>query len=259
MTAEAARPARRWTLLAAALLGVLVTARLGLWQLDRAAQKEALQAQQDERSRMPALDAGELATDGPDGGAPVAAQLQRPAVLQGHWLRPATVFLDNRTMDGRAGFLVVTPLVLDDGRTLLVQRGWTARDPQDRAKLPDVPLDEDRVRLTGRLAPWPSPLLALGAATGGAIRQNLDRDDFARELQRPLLPLTLQLTAPPLPVSATGSQQDDGLLRHWWVPTADVSKHYGYAVQWFALAALIAGLYVWFQLVRPRLRTPRRA
>jgi surfeit locus 1 family protein len=32
-----------------------------------------------------------------------------------------------------------------------------------------------------------------------------------------------------------------------------VGKHHGYAFQWFALSALIAGLYVWFQLLRPRL------
>jgi len=54
---------------------------------------------------------------------------------------------------------------------------------------------------------------------------------------------------------ADGAAADaDGLLRHWPAPAFDVHKHYGYAFQWFALAALITGLYVWFQLVRPRLR-----
>ena len=38
----------------------------------------------------------------------------------------------------------------------------------------------------------------------------------------------------------------------WPEPAADVQKHYGYAFQWFALCALILGLYVWFQLIRPR-------
>ena len=35
--------------------------------------------------------------------------------------------------------------------------------------------------------------------------------------------------------------------------TTDADKNRGYALQWFALAALITGLYVWFQLIRPRL------
>jgi surfeit locus 1 family protein len=46
----------------------------------------------------------------------------------------------------------------------------------------------------------------------------------------------------------------DGLLRQWPHPAVDVHKHYGYAFQWFALCALMAGLYVWFQLIRPWLR-----
>lgn len=245
-------PARRWAVLAAALIGAAVTARLGVWQLDRAAQKVALQAQMDARARTAPLAAADLARD----GTAAEAQWQRPAALTGRWEATATLFLDNRTMDGRTGFFVVTPLRLASGETVLVQRGWAPRDLQDRTRLPAAPLAEGDVQLQGRLAPWPSQLLQLGASQAGTIRQNLDRDTLARELRQPLLPVTLQLTAPPRPASAP-VPQDDGLLRHWWVPTADVSKHYGYAVQWFALAALIAGLYVWFQLVRPRLRAQR--
>ena len=43
----------------------------------------------------------------------------------------------------------------------------------------------------------------------------------------------------------------DGLLRHWLAPATDVQKHYGYAFQWFAIAAGIAFLYVWHRFVRP--------
>jgi surfeit locus 1 family protein len=79
----------------------------------------------------------------------------------------------------------------------------------------------------------------------GPIRQNLDLDAFARETGLPLRPLTL--------VQEDGAATAaDGLLRQWPRPAADVHKHYGYAFQWFSLAALILGLYVWFQLIRPR-------
>lgn len=245
-------PAQRWAVLGAALLGAALTARLGVWQLDRAAQKVALQAQIEERAHAVPLGGAELVRNADHADE----QAQRPAVLQGRWRPAATVFLDNRTMDGRTGFLVVTPLQLASGEAVLVQRGWAPRDLRDRTLLPAVPTASGEVRLEGRLAPWPSQLLALGASSGGTIRQNLDRDTFARESGLSLLPLTLQLTAPPQPLAAA-APRDDGLLRHWWVPTADVSKHYGYAVQWFALSALIAGLYVWFQLVRPRHRAQR--
>ncbi len=43
----------------------------------------------------------------------------------------------------------------------------------------------------------------------------------------------------------------DGLLRHWPAPAINVQMHYGYAFQWFALAAGIAFLYVWHRFIRP--------
>jgi surfeit locus 1 family protein len=45
----------------------------------------------------------------------------------------------------------------------------------------------------------------------------------------------------------------EGLLREWPVIASGVDKHYGYAFQWFALSALIAGLFVWFAFFHHRL------
>jgi surfeit locus 1 family protein len=56
--------------------------------------------------------------------------------VQGRWLPVAPVFLDNRQMDGRPGFFVLSPLQLDRGDVVLVQRGWVPRDMQDRSRLP---------------------------------------------------------------------------------------------------------------------------
>lgn len=232
--------------LAAAVLGVLVTARLGLWQLARAAEKEQLQAALDARTAAAPLPQGELAGD------PVRASEQhfRRITLRGRWVGGRTVFLDNRPMAGRAGFYVLTPLLLGDGAdAVLVQRGWVPRDAADRSHVPFVASPEGEVSVEGRIAPPPSRLYSLGAESAGPIRQNLDLDGFARETGLRLRPLSVQMTdvagAPP-----------DGLLRDWPAPAFGVQKHYGYAFQWFALAALITGLYVWFQLVRPRLRRP---
>jgi surfeit locus 1 family protein len=47
----------------------------------------------------------------------------------------------------------------------------------------------------------------------------------------------------------------EGLLREWPQAATGVEKHYGYAFQWFGLALLIALLYVWFQIVRPRFKS----
>ena len=233
--------ARALVTLLATLAGVVLAARLGVWQLDRADQKIALQTSLEARSREAALDGLSLAR------SPLAAEAQhhRRVSLRGRWLAERTVFLDNRQMDGKVGFFVVTPLALVPGSgVVLVQRGWAARHFTSRTELPALTTPEGIVAIDGVVAPAPSRLFDLGDAASGPIRQNLDIASFARDTGLDLLPLSvLQLDAP-------GSMAD-GLLRHWPAPAADVQKHYGYAFQWFALAAGIAFLYVWHRFIRP--------
>ena len=246
MTRLSAR-GRGIVVLLAALLGAAFTANLGLWQLDRAAQKVAMQAALDERSSLPPLDAGALAGTAEE----AAAQHHRAVRLQGRWLAERTIYLENRSMDGRAGFIVITPLLLERG-AVTVQRGWTARDAMERTRLPDLATPIAVVEVAGFVAAPPSRLFEFSgaAAASGPIRQNLDLAEFARETGLLLHPLSI------LQADDAGNR-GDGLLRHWPRPAIDVHKHYGYAAQWFALAALITGLYVWFQLFHPWLHAKR--
>ncbi len=239
--------ARRWLVLLATVAGVALTVRLGAWQLARAAQKQALQAALDTRGTLPAIGVPALARDEHEAGE----QHYRRVLLRGRWSTGRTVFLDNRQMNGRPGFYVLTPLQLE-GRpeAVIVQRGWVARDFTDRTRLPPLATSEGSVELEGRIAPPPARLYEFAASSSGTIRQNLDMAGFAGETGLQLLPLSVLQSDSP----ATAG---DGLLRQWPPPAVDVHKHEGYAFQWFALAALMTGLYVWFQLVRPRLRQPR--
>ena len=237
---------RRIVVLAAAVAGVGVTARLGVWQLDRAAQKQALGAAIETRAAAAPLDTAALARD----AATAEPQFWRPVRVQGRWLAGRTVFLDNRQMNGRPGFFVVTPLELAPGDAVLVQRGWVPRDPQRRSRLPPVPTPAGTVQVEGRVAPPPSRLFAFAPDPPGPIRQNLDLGAYAGEIGERLRPLSVQQ----LPGGLS-----DGLQRDWAQPAVDVAKHHCYAFQWFAMATLIAGLYVWFQLLRPRLARQRTA
>lgn len=229
-------------ILAATLIGVAITANLGAWQLRRAAQKIALQDALESRSKLSALTASELARM----PGQVEAQHYRPVHLRGRWLPQRNVFLENRQMNGRVGFYLVTPLQLE-GRSevVLVQRGWVPRDLRDRTLLPAIATPADAVDVDGHIAPPPARLYEFAPSTTGVIRQNLDLGEFTIETGLPLAPLSvLQADSP--------GNAGDGLLRQWPRPAVDVQKHYGYAFQWFAMCALMAGLYVWFQLIRPR-------
>jgi surfeit locus 1 family protein len=227
----------------ATALSVAATARLGWWQLDRAAQKTALQTALDARAALPPLAAADVAATAQD----AALQHHRRVRLQGRWSAAHTLYLDNRQHQGsRPGFIVLTPLLLDDGRAVLVQRGWAPRDANERARVPAVAVSTGPVAIEGRIAPPPARLYEFDGAASGPIRQNLDLDAFAREsgLAR-LAPLSVLQVEPAPP---------DGLQRAWPAPSTGVAKHHGYAFQWFALAALIAFLYVWFQFIQPRRR-----
>jgi surfeit locus 1 family protein len=237
-----ARRARRRgiAVLIAAIAGVALASRLGVWQLDRAQQKLALQASLEARSHEAPLDAATLARS----ADAARSQQHRRVVVHGRWLADRTIFLDNRQMDGKVGFFVVTPLALDAApATVLVERGWAPRNFTSREALPPVETPTSAVTVAGVVAPEPARLFDFAGAASGAIRQNLGIDAFARETGLALLPLVI--------VQSDAGAAADGLVRHWPAPAADVQKHYGYAAQWFAIAAGIAILYVWHRFIRP--------
>ncbi len=246
---------RFWCIALAALVAALATASLGRWQLQRAAQKEALQAAMDRRAALPPLDAAQLAAalNAKEGDA-AEALLHRRARLRGQWVPQATVFLDNRQMQGRPGFFVVTPLRLSTQPPVVVavQRGWVPRDFQDRTRLPEVPTPAGEVEVEGRIAAPPSHLYEPGgtAAPEGSsrIRQNLDLAAYGAEHGlAALAPLSLQQTG-------SDDAGPQGLRRGWPAIDSGVAKHYGYAFQWFGLCGLVLILYVWFQIIRRFLR-----
>lgn len=251
---------RFWLITLAAVAGMLVTASLGRWQLSRAAQKEALQAMLDARGRMPAMDGRVLLSKPAMAAAEAETLVHRAVMLEGRWLPEHTVYLDNRQMNGRPGFFVLTPLQLvgTPSGGVLVQRGWVPRNFQDRTQLPQVQTPQDVVvRVVGRVAAAPSRLYEFGGGESSAgghgaegssrIRQNLDLAAFRTETGLALAPLTVVQTG-----EAVGA--GDGLQRDWPVVGAGVDKHYGYAFQWFGLCGLMALLYVWFQIVRRFIR-----
>ena len=229
-------PRARFALITlATLLGISLTTSLGFWQLNRADQKQALQASMDAPGNSRLVDSRSLLA----AADPASLQYQH-ASLTGQWLAEQTLYLDNRQMNDKQGLYVVTPLQLEGGPIVLVQRGWVARNFIDRSSLPVLQSPPGLLEIEGRIAAVPSRLYQFGGAETGRIRQNLDLAAFSAESGLALLPVSVQQTG----------AASDGLLREWPQAGAGVETHYGYAFQWFALSALITALYVWFQIVR---------
>jgi surfeit locus 1 family protein len=127
---------------------------------------------------------------------------------------------------------VLTPLRLAAGGQVLVLRGWLPRDAQDRTRIAPFPTPAGEVTVEGIALAAVPRVYSLGqdpaAEAGRKIRQNIDLAAFARETGAPLLPVVLEQS----------NDNGDGLARDWAPADLGADRHYGYAAQWFGLAAL---------------------
>ena len=191
-------------MLVAALAGAALTARLGFWQWDRAAQKEALQAALDARAgcrrsvRPTWRRAGRLRPD----------LLYRQVALRGRWLAERTVYLDNRQMNARPGFIVVTPLQWPAAARCSCSAAGSRATTTTAPACPRLPTPAGEVEVTGRIAPPPSRLYEFGGGGVGADpAESGPRRVRARD--RPaLLPVSV------LQADAADAADGDGLLRN---------------------------------------------
>jgi surfeit locus 1 family protein len=217
-----------------ALAGVAATVSLGNWQTRRAEEKLARQALLESRQ-----------------GTALAMPTQAVAAADYEWARVAargefvprhTVLLDNKLLQGRAGYHVLTPLKLEGGGMhLLVDRGWIAAGPS-REVLPKIETPAGPQTLEGIAVIPSSRFVELGSDTqSGPVWQNLTLARFRQWSELDLQPVVLQQT----------SDSKDGLARVWDRPDLGIDKHRGYALQWYSFAILIFILYVALNF-RPR-------
>lgn len=150
------------------------------------------------------------------------------------------VLLENIIVNGRYGYYVITPLIVaDDEPLLLVNRGWLEKAgvAPDMARLA---LPGEAVLVRGRAGSLPKAGYKMGDAFDSAsvwpkaaVYPTLS--EVSATLGRDVEPFVLLMH----------HEDQKGFLRHW-VPTEfGPAKHFGYALQWFAMGAVLAGLLIW--------------
>jgi surfeit locus 1 family protein len=189
----------------AGLVAVLVAAgciRLGIWQLDRLAQRKARNAALVSRLVLPPLElsGGGIAADSARG---------RRVMARGVYDFAAERTWPGRSFEGTPGVALITPLHLADGSAVLVDRGWVPS--------PDA-FHVDR-------AAYREPDSA--TVTGIAFVPPRGRGDVN---PAGFLPFVIQLQTPEPPPR--------GLPRRWPAPALDNGPHLSYAIQWFSFALI---------------------
>lgn len=213
----------------AALAGIALTLALGNWQLDRGHEKSAL------AERLKSAHGGAPIAI-PAGEALRAEDVQwRRVEASGRFEPKYAVLIDNRILRGAVGYHVVMPLKLGASeRYVLVNRGWVA-GTMARSQLPEIATPSGVVTVVG-LATVPSRrFLELSTQVAeGNVWQNLVLERYRATVPIAIQPIVIQQE----------NDLGDGLQRVWAPPDLGTNTHYGYAFQWFALAAAILIYYL---------------
>jgi surfeit locus 1 family protein len=225
------RPALLPTLAALVLLPLMLW--MGYWQLDRAEQKRALQAEYDARIDATPVSLGRERWSAED------VRFRR-VELKGYYETAHQILLDNRVHQGAVGYHVITPLhIAGSDMRVLVNRGWVPMG-RDREHLPPIETPADEQKILG-VTMVPSDhyftLASPGPVTGPwqTVWQNMDMPRYAQAVPFPVQPVVVLLDA----TSSAG-----GFVREWARLDAGIATHQSYAFQWFSLAVAVLGVYL---------------
>ncbi|MER8406002.1 SURF1 family protein [Mesorhizobium sp. M1307] len=214
----------------------LILLALGTWQVQRLHWKEGLLETIDQRTHSAPVPLAEL-----EKRFAAAGDVDyTPVIVTGTFLHQ-----DERhflaTWEGQSGFDVFTPLQLDDGRFVLINRGFVPYDFKDPAKRPQGQVT-GKVTVTG-LARNPLPAKPSMMLPDNDPQKNIfywkDRDAMASSAGLPtgaaLVPIFIDANATPNP----------GGLPVGGVTVIDLpNSHLQYAITWYGLAAALAGVLI---------------
>lgn len=213
----------RWWLIIITVAAFALLIKLSFWQWQRASEKEMQLAQLANWQQQGApnwADLIKLPLDEIDG-----AQLQGKAT----WLSPFIWLVDNKIVQGRAGYDVLIPMQLAVGApVLLVNLGWVAA-PASREQFPELTIPAE-IELSGVLRTQPGSF---------RLGDNLEvRGQWPMRIQT-IETATLQASIPQPLFDAVFYQQQTPFIHHYQPVVLSPEKHRGYALQWLLLALAV--------------------
>ena len=228
------RPTLWPTLFTVPVLAALVA--LAAWQVQRLHWKEALIAERQTRSTAPAIALPDV--------------IDRPETLEFHAARvrgslhhAREMYLAARTLEGVVGLHVVTPMTLEDGRTLLIDRGWVPDARRDPATRPEGQLS-GVVELVG--------LMRTGGWKGPAFMkpENLPADNLWFWIDPPAMAAAAGLpgVVAEIYLDAGPAENPGGLPIGGQTRINLPNDHLQYAITWFLLAIALLVIYVVYHL-----------
>jgi len=198
----------------------------GFWQLDRLHQVRTYKAGVRRQLGEPAVPLDQVIPRGPQ--VDPARVAFRRVVVTGRYLDRDEVILAGRTLGDTPGNDLLTPLLLPDGRAIVVNRGWVPF-AMDQPPVAQAGPPEGGVRVAGVLL---SPDAATHPSTTRVrVTTRVDLVRLSERLPSRALPVYLLL-------QSQEPRQGGRLPRPQPLPTLDEGPHFSYAVQWFLFATV---------------------
>lgn len=218
---------------------VVAFVNLGFWQLRRLDERRNNNAMIERRMASAVVPLSDLVDSTADVDDPkVEATFYRRVSATGRFDPAGEVLVRSRSFDGQAGLHVLTPLIVDDGEAVLINRGWVpqAQAPRDppsgSVTVQGLILGTQR---RGRIGPTDPPTGVLDQIA----RSDIER--VQRQYGRDLYPIIIQ-------AQKTTPAPKSELPVVLPAPALDEGSHLSYAVQWFCFTAV--GIIGWVALIR---------
>lgn len=223
---------------------VVAMVQLGFWQLRRLDEKREHKALVEARQDMPVADVRDVVpAEAVVGDEGVDQVLYRSVTATGTFADGDTAVVENRTYNGTSGAWILTPLRLDDGSAVVVNRGFIGFDREGAIVPPPAPAGT--VTVGGLL--FPSQQRGRIGPTDPAegkldVLKRVDLDRLEAQVDYPVLPAYVQLVESD-PGEAPAADDAPAIVP-LGPPEPDEGPHLSYAVQWFIFTTIAAGGYV---------------
>lgn len=219
---------------------VVVMINLAFWQLDRHHERQDFNATLTARFDEPIVSLESLLGNEP-------ADIEwRTVQVTGEYLTGADVSVVNVSQDGRAGFDPVSALVMDDGRIVLINRGFLP------LAAPFPPAPAGTVTVTGTVrATAQRKAGQIADPQDGVLTevQRIDIDRLDAQIDGDVVDVYLEMLA--------SEPADSSSLSRIASPDFTTGPHFSYVVQW-SIFSLFA-VFGWFVVVRRRVKASRAA
>ena len=217
-----------WLMCIITLFVLALFLRLGFWQIQRADQKEKMLAADVVMANKPTL-IWNVHEDQP-------LQYQRVQV-EGHYLTDVFL-LDNQHQQHHFGYDVLSPLVLESGKIILIDRGWIAGD-NSRRVFPKIYIPNSKVQIQGSVY-YPSNKQWV---LGPNIEKKSDKLIILEKLDTKTVSEILQKSAYPF-IIRLDKQEANGFVREWPIVSMPPQRHWAYAWQWFSMALVVFIIFI---------------